>query len=101
MTRPMKTSSQSNCSGAGPLEHPFTLDGCDTIAPYSQPHIFGYLNIFGFLIFGFLDTWIFGCLRHNSALFTVTYLCRIDDKEEAAEYGIESFPAMVYFDKVG
>ena len=26
--------------------------------------------------------------------------CRIDDKEEAAEYGIESFPAMVYFDKV-
>jgi len=26
-------------------------------------------------------------------------LLRIDDKEEAAEYGIESFPAMVYFDK--
>ena len=25
---------------------------------------------------------------------------RIDDKEEAAEYGIESFPAMVSFDKV-
>merc|ERR1719427_1200482 len=26
-------------------------------------------------------------------------LLRIDDGEEAAEYGIESFPAMVYFDK--
>ena len=27
-------------------------------------------------------------------------LHRIDDKEEAEEYGIETFPAMVYFDKV-
>ena len=27
-------------------------------------------------------------------------LPRIDDKEEAEEYGIETFPAMVYFDKV-
>ena len=27
-------------------------------------------------------------------------LYRIDDKEEAEEYGIETFPAMVYFDKV-
>ena len=27
-------------------------------------------------------------------------LNRIDDKEEAEEYGIETFPAMVYFDKV-
>ena len=44
--------------------------------------------------------WIFGWLRYNSDLFTVTIFCRIDDKEEAAEYGIESFPAMVYFDKV-
>ena len=23
-----------------PFEHPFTLDGCNTIAPYSQSHIF-------------------------------------------------------------
>ena len=32
--------------------------------------------------------------------FFNTMLHRIDDKEEAEEYGIETFPAMVYFDKV-
>ena len=96
----MKTSSQSNCSG-GPLWTSIYFGWLRYNSAIFSEYIIIILYIIYYIFYIIYYTlYIIYYISYILILFTVTYFCRIDDKEEAAEYGIENFPAMVYFDKV-